>query len=110
MSKRWKVVILGGGFGGLRAAQKLKPDLVDATVIDRRNYHLFQLLLHQLATGSLSPGEIATPLHVVLSPQKNTCVLIFNRRARLITGIAPADFNFSHDVSGVRSAPEVTLQ
>lgn len=74
MSEPWKVVIVGGGFGGLSAAQRLKSNLVDVTLIDRRNYHLFQPLLYQVATGSLSPGEIASPLRSVLSRQKNTRV------------------------------------
>ena len=65
MSKPWKVVIVGGGFGGLNAAQQLKSDRVDVTLIDRRNYHLFQPLLYQVATGSLAPGEIAAPLRSV---------------------------------------------
>lgn len=76
MSAPWKVVIVGGGFGGLRAAQNLKSDLVDVTLIDRRNYHLFQPLLYQVATGSLAAGEIASPLRGVLSRQKNTRVLL----------------------------------
>lgn len=74
MNKKWRVVIVGGGFGGLSAAQHLKSDLVDVTLIDRRNYHLFQPLLYQVATGSLAPGEIASPLRGVLSRQKNTRV------------------------------------
>jgi NADH dehydrogenase len=74
MSERWKVVIIGGGFGGLCAAQQLNSDLVDVTVIDRRNYHLFQPLLYQVATGSLSAGEVASPLRSILSRQKNTRV------------------------------------
>src|SRR5437016_584586 len=74
MSERWKVVIIGGGFGGLSAAQRLNSNLVDVTVIDRRNYHLFQPLLYQVATGSLSAGEVASPLRSVLSRQKNTRV------------------------------------
>ena len=74
--KRWHVVIVGGGFGGLRAAQALKSAPVDVTLIDRRNYHLFQPLLYQVATGSLSPGEIAAPLRSVFSRQKNTRVLL----------------------------------
>jgi NADH dehydrogenase FAD-containing subunit len=73
---RWKVVIIGGGFGGLSAARHLKSDLVDVTLVDRRNYHLFQPLLYQVATGSLSPGEIAGPLRGVLSGQKNTRVFL----------------------------------
>src|ERR1700722_9394980 len=76
MSERWKVVIIGGGFGGLRAAQNLKSHLVDVTLVDRRNYHLFQPLLYQVATGSLSAGEIASPLRGILSRQKNTQVLL----------------------------------
>jgi NADH:ubiquinone reductase (H+-translocating) len=76
MSGRSKVIIIGGGFGGLRAAQTLKSAPVDVTLIDRRNYHLFQPLLYQVATGSLSPGEIAAPLRSVLNRQKNTRVLM----------------------------------
>lgn len=76
MSTPWKVVIIGGGFGGLSAAQHLKSDTLDVTLVDRRNYHLFQPLLYQVATGSLSPGEIAAPLRSVLSRQKNTRVLL----------------------------------
>src|SRR3989475_13228436 len=76
MAARHKVVILGGGFGGLSAAQKLKRAQVDVTLIDRRNFHLFQPLLYQVATGSLSPGEIAAPLRGVLSRQKNVRVLL----------------------------------
>lgn len=76
MGQRHRVVILGGGFGGLVAAQKLKRAPVEVTLIDRRNFHLFQPLLYQVATGSLSPGEIAAPLRGVLSRQKNTQVLL----------------------------------
>src|ERR1700746_3826474 len=74
VSSPWRVVIIGGGFGGLCAAQHLNSDLVDVTLIDRRNYHLFQPLLYQVATGSLSPGEIASPLRGILGQQKNTRV------------------------------------
>jgi NADH:quinone reductase (non-electrogenic) len=76
MTERHRVLILGGGFGGLSAAQKLKRAPVDVTLIDRRNFHLFQPLLYQVATGSLSPGQIAAPLRGVLSKQKNTEVLL----------------------------------
>jgi NADH:ubiquinone reductase (H+-translocating) len=76
MSGRSKVIIIGGGFGGLSAAQALKSAPVDVTVIDRRNYHLFQPLLYQVATGSLSPGEVAAPIRGILSQQKNTRVLL----------------------------------
>jgi NADH dehydrogenase len=76
MSGRSKVIIIGGGFGGLNAAQELRSAPVDVTLIDRRNYHLFQPLLYQVATGSLSPGEVAAPLRGVLRRQKNTRVLL----------------------------------
>jgi NADH dehydrogenase len=72
----WRVIIVGGGFGGLRAAQALKSDLFDVTLIDRRNYHLYQPLLGQVAAGSLSPAQISAPLRSVLSKQKNTRVLL----------------------------------
>src|ERR1700757_2325315 len=76
MEQKHKVVILGGGFAGLAAAQALNRAPVDITLIDRRNFHLFQPLLYQVATGSLSPGEIAAPLRSVLSRQQNTRVLL----------------------------------
>lgn len=70
------VVIIGGGFGGLYAAKSLKNAPVKVTLIDKRNFHLFQPLLYQVATGSLSPADIASPLRVILSKQKNTQVLL----------------------------------
>src|SRR5882757_2448635 len=76
MAPRHRVLILGGGFAGLNAAQKLKRAPVEVTLVDRRNFHLFQPLMYQVATGSLSPGEIAAPLRGVLSRQKNTRVLL----------------------------------
>ena len=85
VSKRWHVIIVGGGFGGLRAARALRSAPVDVTVIDRRNHHLFQPLLYQVATGSLSPGQIAAPLRGVLSGQQNTRVLLGE-----VTDIDPA--------------------
>jgi NADH dehydrogenase len=71
-----KVVIIGGGFGGLYAAQALKRAPVQVTLVDKRNFHLFQPLLYQVATGSLSPGEIASPLRTILNSHKNTQVLL----------------------------------
>jgi NADH dehydrogenase len=71
-----RVVIVGGGFGGLYAAQSLKHAPVELTLIDRRNFHLFQPLLYQVATGALSPANIAAPLRSILSRQKNACVLL----------------------------------
>jgi len=76
MSGKHKILILGGGFGGLSAAQTLKRTDADITLIDRRNFHLFQPLLYQVATGSLSPGQIAAPLRSVLRRSKNTEVLL----------------------------------
>jgi NADH:ubiquinone reductase (H+-translocating) len=75
-TQKHRVLILGGGFAGLNAAQKLKRAPVDVTLVDRRNFHLFQPLLYQVATGSLSPGEICAPLRGVLSKQKNALVLL----------------------------------
>src|SRR6202795_967851 len=71
-----RVVIVGGGFGGLSLARTLKRAPVELTLIDRCNYHLFQPLLYQVATGALSPANIAAPLRVVLKNQKNTKVLL----------------------------------
>lgn len=76
MDRPHRVVILGGGFGGLYAAKALRSVPVEVTLLDRRNFHLFQPLLYQVATGSLSPGEIASPLRSVLHAQKNTQVLL----------------------------------
>jgi NADH dehydrogenase len=76
MPQPHRVIVLGGGFGGLSAVQKLKRAPVEVILIDRRNFHLFQPLMYQIATGSLSPGEIAAPLRGVLSRQKNTQVLL----------------------------------
>jgi NADH dehydrogenase len=75
---RHRVVIIGGGFGGLYAARNLRTagDLVDVTLIDRRNHHLFQPMLYQVATGALSPGEIAQPLRSIFRRQRNTRVLL----------------------------------
>jgi NADH dehydrogenase len=71
-----RVVIIGGGFGGLYAAQALKRAPIDLTLVDRRNFHLFQPLLYQVATGSLSPGEVTAPLRAILRNQKNARVLL----------------------------------
>jgi NADH dehydrogenase len=76
MAGKHRVVILGGGFGGLYAAKALKREPVDVTLIDRRNFHLFQPLLYQVATGALSPGEISAPIRSVLNRQQNASVLL----------------------------------
>lgn len=70
------VVIVGAGFGGLYAARALRRAPVDVTVIDRRNHHLFQPLLYQVATAALNPSDIAAPIRKILRRQKNTTVLL----------------------------------
>jgi NADH dehydrogenase len=72
---RQKIVIVGGGFGGLYAAKHLGRAAVDVTLLDKRNFHLFQPLLYQVATGGVSPGDIASPLRAILGRQRNTLVL-----------------------------------
>ncbi|NKB72416.1 MAG: NAD(P)-binding protein [Candidatus Latescibacteria bacterium] len=75
MTQEHRVVIVGGGFGGLYAAKELGRAGIDLTLVDRRNFHLFQPLLYQVATGGLSPGDIASPLRLVLKKHKKTTVL-----------------------------------
>ena len=67
-----RVVIIGGGFGGLYTARRLRRAPVELTLVDRRNHHLFQPLLYQVATGTLSPANIAAPLRALLKRQRNT--------------------------------------
>lgn len=71
-----KVVIVGGGFGGLNVAKSLKNMQADILLIDKLNHHLFQPLLYEVATAALSPGEIATPLREILRKQENTTVIM----------------------------------
>ncbi|MGD9741876.1 MAG: NAD(P)/FAD-dependent oxidoreductase [Dongiaceae bacterium] len=73
---RPRIVILGGGFGGLSAAKGLRRVPADVTVIDRHNYHLFQPLLYQVATAGLSPADIAYPIRSIVGGQANTRVLL----------------------------------
>jgi NADH dehydrogenase len=73
---RWRVVIIGGGFGGLTAAQSLRRADVDVVLIDRTNHHLFQPLLYQVATAALSPGDIAWPLRTAFRSQSNVRVVM----------------------------------
>ncbi len=99
MADRHRVVILGGGFGGLSATHKLRHAPVEVTLLDRCNYHLFQPLLYQVATGSLSPANIAAPLRQILAGQKNAKVLLAeavdidaaNRRVILSDGAVSYD-------------------
>ncbi|QDT39236.1 NAD(P)/FAD-dependent oxidoreductase [Stratiformator vulcanicus] len=113
--KRPRVVVVGGGFGGLNAARSLRKADVDVTLIDRRNFHLFQPLLYQVATGTLSPGNIASPLRVIFRRQKNcfvrlgevtdfdldeNCVLLGDERVPfdyLVVASGAVDFYFGND-------------
>ena len=76
MSSEKRVVIIGGGFGGLYAAKTLAKTNVRITLVDRRNYHLFQPLLYQVATAALNPSDIAAPIRAVLRKQKNVSVIM----------------------------------
>src|ERR1700757_372230 len=71
-----RVVVIGGGFGGLQAVAKLRRAPVEVTLVDRRNFHLFQPLTYQVATGALSPGEIAYPLRAIFKSDRNVRVLL----------------------------------
>ena len=76
MRQQQRVVIVGGGFGGLFAARALESADIELTLIDRRNFHLFQPLAYQVATGALSPAEIAAPLRALFKRQRNTRVVL----------------------------------
>jgi NADH:quinone reductase (non-electrogenic) len=102
------VVIIGAGFGGLNAAVHLRDAPVEVTVIDRRNYHLFQPLLYQVATAALSPAQIATPIRHILSRQKNTFVLMervieIDRKSReVVTDLSRIPFDYLIIATGAR--------
>jgi NADH dehydrogenase len=91
-----QVVIVGGGFGGLYAAKSLAKANVAVTLIDKRNFHLFQPLLYQVATGTLSPADISSPLRSVLSKSKNTKVLLGE-----VSDIDPAAQNVIVDAEAI---------
>jgi NADH:quinone reductase (non-electrogenic) len=92
-----RIVIIGGGFGGLHAARALAGAAAQVTLIDRHNYHLFQPLLYQVATASLSPGDVASPIRGVLRQQQNLDVLLADAREidpagqRVLVGPSPAE-------------------
>jgi NADH:ubiquinone reductase (H+-translocating) len=105
------VVILGGGFGGLSAAKRFRDQPVRVTLLDRRNHHLFQPLLYQVATATLSPGDIAAPIRWVLRRQRNVRVLlgaahsidVSARRVRL-TDRAELDYDYLIVATGASHA------
>src|SRR5262249_27956377 len=76
MREKPRVVIVGGGFGGLAAAKALKHSPVEVILIDRTNHHLFQPLLYQVATSVLTPGQISSPIRGILGKQQNTTVIL----------------------------------
>src|SRR5262249_40975564 len=71
-----RIVIVGGGFGGLAAAKALKNSRAHVTLVDRTNHHLFQPLLYQVAISVLTPGQIASPIRGIVGKQKNTTVIL----------------------------------
>jgi len=128
---RPRVVIIGAGFGGLSAAMRLAHVAADVTVIDRRNHHLFQPLLYQVATAALSPADIAAPIRGILARQGNTdvtlgtvtgidttgrAVLIGERRIaydQLVIATGARESYFGHDewaavTSGLKSIEDAT--
>src|SRR5436305_6732948 len=103
------VVIVGGGFGGLYAARELAKHPVRVTLVDRNNHHLFQPLLYQVATASLSPGDIAQPIRGILKDQLNVRVRMGDvtgvdkeRRQVRISGSTPIPFDTLILATGAR--------
>src|SRR3954447_22453914 len=90
-----RVVVIGGGFGGLQAAVHLARAPVELTIVDRRNFHLFQPLTYQVATGALTPGEVCYPLRAIFKRRPNVRVLMAEVR------------EFDLDAHEVRLEPEV---
>src|SRR2546427_6600521 len=94
-----RVVILGGGFGGLYAARALRRAPVRVTLIDRRNHHLFQPLLYQVATAALNPSDIAQPIRRILRKQRNATVMLAEALAIDVAGrrVILADGEVAYD-------------
>src|ERR1700757_7168 len=79
-AERHRGVVVGGGFGGVQGALGLRSAAVQITLVDRRNFHLFQPLTYQVATGALSPGEIAYPLRAIFRRSENVRVVLAEAR------------------------------
>ncbi len=103
-----RVVIIGGGFGGLEAAKALRKADVRVTLLDRHNHHLFQPLLYQVATAALSPADIAEPLRHILRKQENAEVILGEaeridvHRKKVITADGELDYDFLIVAAGAR--------
>ncbi len=111
MKLRKRVVIIGGGFGGLSAARELAREPVHVTLVDRSNHHLFQPLLYQVAMAGLSPGEIAVPIRAVLHRQENVRVLLaevtgidFAARRVLMREALPLDYDYVVIATGAENS------
>lgn len=101
MSDRKHVVIVGGGFGGISLAKKLKKADVDITIIDKNNHHLFQPLLYQVAAAALSPGDIAVPIRAILGERKGLKVLLgkvtsVNKKEKFVSLESGSQINFDY--------------
>lgn len=111
MKLKRRVVIIGGGFGGLSAARELAREPVHVTIVDRSNHHLFQPLLYQVAMAGLAPGEIAVPIRAVLSRQANARVLLAevtgvdlaNRRVQTRESL-PIDYDYLIVAAGAENS------
>ena len=109
-ARRPRIVIIGAGFGGLAAAHALRNAPLDVTVIDKRNYHLFQPLLYQVATAGLSPAQIASPIRGILRRQRNATVLMgkvsaIDKAARtVIAGDQRVPYDYLVVATGARHA------
>lgn len=103
------VVIIGAGFGGLRAAQELRRAPVEVVLVDRQNYHLFQPLLYQVATAGLAPGEIAYPVRAILRNNRNLCFRLGEvnqvdlEGRRVLTTNGPIDYDYLVIACGART-------
>src|SRR3954463_13426839 len=95
-----RVVIVGGGFGGLAAAKALKNAPAQIILIDRTNHHLFQPLLYQVATSVLTPGQIGSPIRNILRKQQNTTVILGE-----VTGVNKEEKYLSVDSSDRTKVP-----